>query len=425
MQGGSTITQQYVKNAYLTGDRTLSRKLREAILATQLERRMSKEDILFNYLNTVYFGSGAYGVGAAAQSYFGKPVNQLTLSESAMLAGLIPAPTDYSPRVDSQEAEHRRQIVLGEMLEEELISQAEHDQAKALGLWLTVDGPAPAPATLVQPQPTKGAIAVPALRRLGGAGHARPLRPREALPGWAAHRDDHRPPAAVLRGAGRVGPPVGHQPSPRHGARDRGARHRPGARHGRRARLRLQPGEPGARRRARLPAGLVVQDVRAHRGLRAGHRPRHRRRRARSVPHPRLRRRGLLPRQLLRRAGLRAHDLAQGDRELGQHGLRTAHHRRGGPEDGRDGQPAGRHQHRPERRLRREPLARRGGGVAPRHGERLRHPGEPGGAHRPDPDPAGARPRRAPPGGQQPPARGPGRCRPTWPPTSRTCCRTS
>ena len=66
VQGGSTITQQYVKNAYLTGDRTLSRKLREAILATQLERRMSKEDILFNYLNTVYFGSGAYGVGAAA-----------------------------------------------------------------------------------------------------------------------------------------------------------------------------------------------------------------------------------------------------------------------------------------------------------------------------------------------------------------------
>jgi penicillin-binding protein 1A len=161
VQGGSTITQQYVKNAYLTGDRTLSRKLREAIVATQLERRMSKEDILFNYLNTVYFGSGAYGVGAAAQSYFGKPVSQLTLSESAMLAGLIPAPTDYSPRVNSQEAEHRREVVLDEMLKQQLISQADHDQAMALGLWLAVNGPAPAPATIVQPQPTKGATQYP------------------------------------------------------------------------------------------------------------------------------------------------------------------------------------------------------------------------------------------------------------------------
>jgi penicillin-binding protein 1A len=161
VQGGSTITQQYVKNNYLTGDRTLSRKLREAILATQLERRMSKADILFNYLNTVYFGSGAYGVGAAAQSYFGKPVSQLTLSESAMLAGLIPAPTEWSPRVNSQEAERRRELVLDEMLKQKLISQADHDQAKALGLWLVIDGPPPAPATLVQPQPTKGASQYP------------------------------------------------------------------------------------------------------------------------------------------------------------------------------------------------------------------------------------------------------------------------
>jgi penicillin-binding protein 1A len=161
VQGGSTITQQYVKNAYLTGERTLSRKLREAILATQLERRMSKEEILFDYLNTIYFGSGAYGVGAAAVSYFGKPVSQLNLSESAMLAGLIPAPTDWSPRVDSRAAEGRRQLVLKEMVDQRLITSEDYDKAKALGLWLVIDGPAPAPATLIQPQPTKGGSAYP------------------------------------------------------------------------------------------------------------------------------------------------------------------------------------------------------------------------------------------------------------------------
>ena len=235
VQGGSTITQQYVKNAYLTGDRTLSRKLREAILATQLERRMSKEDILFNYLNTVYFGSGAYGVGAAAQSYFGKPVNQLTLSESAMLAGLIPAPTDYSPRVDSQEAEHRRQIVLDEMLEAE------------------ADLPGGA-------RPGQGPRALVGGRRpRAGAGHARAApadqgrqrSTRTSSTGWSrscspttaprsctgvgcASRRPSIPgcsstPSRPCRAACRR-----HQPSPRHGARDRGARHRPGAGHGRR-----------------------------------------------------------------------------------------------------------------------------------------------------------------------------------------------
>ncbi|MEA3215138.1 MAG: penicillin-binding protein, partial [Acidimicrobiia bacterium] len=161
VQGGSTITQQYVKNAYLTGERSLSRKLREAVLATQLERRMSKEEILFDYLNTIYFGSGAYGVGAAAVSYFGKSVKDLTLSEAATLAGLIPAPTVWSPRVDSRAAEGRRELVLKEMLDQRLVSQEEYDQAKALGLWLVTDGPPPAPATLVQPQPTKGGSAYP------------------------------------------------------------------------------------------------------------------------------------------------------------------------------------------------------------------------------------------------------------------------
>jgi 1A family penicillin-binding protein len=161
VQGGSTITQQYIKNAYLTGERTLSRKLREAVLATQLERRMTKDEILFNYLDTVYFGSGAYGIGAAAQSYFGKPVNQLNLSEAALLAGIIPAPTDWSPRVDSVAADKRRRLVLNVMHELDMITESQRDEALNLGVWLETDGPAPAPATLIKPQPTRGASQYP------------------------------------------------------------------------------------------------------------------------------------------------------------------------------------------------------------------------------------------------------------------------
>ena len=161
VQGGSTITQQYVKNAYLSGERTVSRKLREAVLATQLERHMTKQEILFNYLNTVYFGSGTYGVGAAAASYFGKPTNQLTLSEAATLAGIIPAPTDYSPRVNPKVSEERREVVLAEMLDQGLISQTQFDEARPLEIWRVTDGPKPAKATPVLGPPPKGALAYP------------------------------------------------------------------------------------------------------------------------------------------------------------------------------------------------------------------------------------------------------------------------
>ncbi len=161
VQGASTITQQYVRAAYLNNSVTWSRKLREAILATQLERKMTKQEILFNYLNTTYFGSGSYGVGAAAVQYFGKPVNNLTLSEAAMLAGAIPAPTVYSPRVDLAQAEDRRKIVLRLMLEQHLISQQQHDEAVAQTIWFASDGPAPGPATVIVPTPTRGASRYP------------------------------------------------------------------------------------------------------------------------------------------------------------------------------------------------------------------------------------------------------------------------
>jgi penicillin-binding protein 1A len=153
VQGGSTITQQYVKNAFTTGERTIGRKIREAILAGQLDRKKSKEEILYDYLSTIYFGEHAYGIGAAAQTYFRTPVPQLSLSQAALLASVIPAPSKYSPRVAPQVAEQRRVLVLDEMLAQGRIDQAAHDAAVAQPLWLAVDGdpPDPAAVTLVFP----------------------------------------------------------------------------------------------------------------------------------------------------------------------------------------------------------------------------------------------------------------------------------
>jgi penicillin-binding protein 1A len=150
-QGGSTITQQLVKNTLTGGERSISRKIREAVLASQLDRQMDKEAILFEYLSIIYLGEGAYGAGAAAETYFRKPVSQLTLPEAALLAGLIPAPSRYSPRVDPATAEIRRVSVLDSMLEEDMIDQAQHDAAVAHSVWLATDGPPPGPATVVHP----------------------------------------------------------------------------------------------------------------------------------------------------------------------------------------------------------------------------------------------------------------------------------
>ncbi|MEY2458891.1 MAG: penicillin-binding protein [Acidimicrobiaceae bacterium] len=154
VQGGSTITQQYVKNAFTTGERTIARKIREAILASQLERSSDKQTILYKYLSTIYFGEGAYGVGAAAQTYFRTPVSQLTLSQAAVLASVIPAPSKYSPRVNPALAEQRRAQVLGEMLEQGRIDRASYDAAGAEPIWLAVNGDAPGPATVVYPPQT-------------------------------------------------------------------------------------------------------------------------------------------------------------------------------------------------------------------------------------------------------------------------------
>jgi penicillin-binding protein 1A len=131
VQGGSTITQQLAKNLFLTSERTWARKLQEMMLAFWLERRLSKKEILARYLNTVYLGAGAYGVEAASQRYFGAPVEQLTLAQSAMLAGLIQAPSRFSPTRSLDEAHRRARIVLDAMVDAGSIDAAAAEEAKA------------------------------------------------------------------------------------------------------------------------------------------------------------------------------------------------------------------------------------------------------------------------------------------------------
>jgi penicillin-binding protein 1A len=125
VQGGSTITQQYVKNVYVGTDRTLWRKLKEAALAVKLERKLSKDEILERYLNTIYFGRGAYGVQAAAKAWFGRDVGELGLPEAAYLAGLIRAPETADVERDPERAEARRRTVLDSMAKEGYISAAD------------------------------------------------------------------------------------------------------------------------------------------------------------------------------------------------------------------------------------------------------------------------------------------------------------
>jgi penicillin-binding protein 1A len=114
-QGGSTLTQQLAKNLFLTQERTMARKAQELVLALWLERKFSKKQILGMYLNRVYFGSGAYGVEAASQRYFGKSARQVTLAESAMLAGLVKSPSRLAPTRNPEGAERRAQVVLAAM----------------------------------------------------------------------------------------------------------------------------------------------------------------------------------------------------------------------------------------------------------------------------------------------------------------------
>jgi penicillin-binding protein 1A len=129
-QGGSTITQQLARNIFLTNTRTFGRKFREMILALALERRFSKEQILELYLNKVYFGGGAYGVDAASRRFFGHGADRLSLAEAAIIAGLVKAPSNYSPTADAQAAIGRAGVVIETMRETGKISWEEAQEAK-------------------------------------------------------------------------------------------------------------------------------------------------------------------------------------------------------------------------------------------------------------------------------------------------------
>src|SRR5688500_4571318 len=133
-EGGSTITQQYVKNVIIApgeiAEKTYERKLVEAALARQLEKRLSKTEILERYLNTVYFGEGAYGIQAAANTYFGKDASDLSLPEAATLAGVIRVPEQYDPYKNPKVSRARRDVVLRKMAELEYITEEKAERAQ-------------------------------------------------------------------------------------------------------------------------------------------------------------------------------------------------------------------------------------------------------------------------------------------------------
>lgn len=128
-QGASTITMQLSRDIFLHPEKNIHRKIQEIIISLQIERRFTKNEILERYLNQIYFGSGAYGIEAAAQTYFGKHAKDLTLPQSALIAGLPPAPSDYSPFIDEESALIRQKLVLKRMVECEFITQKEMDEA--------------------------------------------------------------------------------------------------------------------------------------------------------------------------------------------------------------------------------------------------------------------------------------------------------
>ncbi len=140
-QGASTITQQLARNFFLSPERTLMRKIKEAFLAIRIEQLLTKDEILELYLNKIYLGYRAYGVGAAAQVYFGKPIDQLSLSEMAMIAGLPKAPSTFNPLYSHTRALSRRNVVLARMLDQHYITQQQYNDARNTPLAASYHGP--------------------------------------------------------------------------------------------------------------------------------------------------------------------------------------------------------------------------------------------------------------------------------------------
>jgi penicillin-binding protein 1A len=136
-QGGSTITQQLARNLFLTHEKTFTRKIKEMILAIRIEQTYTKDEILEMYFNQIYFGEGAYGIDAASKVFFGKPVQEMTLPECALLAGLPRNPRDYSPRREPDRALRRRNLVLAAMLQTKNLSRAQYEAACEAPLGVT------------------------------------------------------------------------------------------------------------------------------------------------------------------------------------------------------------------------------------------------------------------------------------------------
>ncbi|HBR22682.1 MAG TPA: penicillin-binding protein [Nitrospiraceae bacterium] len=134
VQGGSTITQQLAKMLFLKPDRSIKRKIREAVISIQIEKRYTKDEILGLYLNQAYFGTRAYGIEAASQTYFGKSTDELNIAEAALLASLPKAPSQYSPFKHPQKAKERRRLVLKEMLKNKFITETQVKEADSIPL---------------------------------------------------------------------------------------------------------------------------------------------------------------------------------------------------------------------------------------------------------------------------------------------------
>ncbi|MGV9663308.1 transglycosylase domain-containing protein [Nocardia niigatensis] len=162
--GGSTITQQYVKNAFLTSERTLSRKMRELIISAKMAREWSKDDILAAYLNTIYYGRGAYGISAAANAYFGKPAPALTLAEGAVLASVIRTPSLLDPETHLEQLRARWNYVLDGMVE---MGELGHNDRAATQFPAIVPGPQADDST---PRGPEGLIRAQVLRELRASG---------------------------------------------------------------------------------------------------------------------------------------------------------------------------------------------------------------------------------------------------------------
>ena len=308
-QGGSTITQQYAKNAFLTQERTFTRKFSELILAVKLDTSVSKDQILGDYLNTIYFGRGAYGIESASRSYFGKSVSKLTLGESAALAAIIRSPGGYAPETNLPKLQGRWNYVLDGMVEKGWITPAERATATF-------------PTFVKKKSANKyagpnGYLLAAVQQSLAARGFTEDDVNRGGL--RVVSTFDKQAQAAAIVAVREQGPKSGTD-GPAHRPRGGEARDRRGRRDVRRRRLPHQPGQqrdPGAR-----PGRLDVQAVRA-RGRDRG------RRHARlDVERQHRRRDRRLQGQQLRRRVARSDHPAQGHRAVGQLRLRRACPRR-------------------------------------------------------------------------------------------------